>query len=212
MREPGELGYITVIMQFKKYLAVLLLAIVILSFGNTMVSDNNTERKISQAGIELIKKFEGYRDKAYLCSAGQWTIGWGSTLVKGVRVKKGDSVTPEAALEALQTHLDRSVCPQVIKHVKTPLSQPSFDALCSFVYNTGEGGLRYYSPKRQTFVDSQVKQKLNAGDYQGAADALLAWDKAPQTVNGVVKLVPLPGLTARRKAERELFLSGLESA
>lgn len=164
----------------------------------------NSLLKISDKGIELIKKFEGYRDKAYLCAGGQWTVGWGSTIVKGMKVKEGDSVTPTVALDALKTHLDTRTCPSLIKHVKSPLSQPQFDALCSFIYNTGEGGLRYYSSTSKTFRDTQVKTKLNAQDYKGAADALLSWDKVSQ--NG--KMVSLPGLTARRKEERELFLSG----
>ena len=185
---------------------ILLVAVILLSETKhmTQADSPNSLLKISDKGIELIKKFEGYRDKAYLCAGGQWTIGWGSTIVKGTRVQQGDSVTAPIALDALKTHLDTRTCPSIIKHVKSPLSQLQFDALCSFIYNTGEGGLRYYSSTSKTFKDTQVKQKLNAQDYKGAADALLSWDKVSQ--NG--KMVPLAGLTTRRKEERTLFLEG----
>lgn len=163
----------------------------------------NKTLKISQKGLDLIKKFEGYREHAYLCAGNQWTVGWGSTIVDGIKVKKGDVVDALKAEQALSTHLDTLVCPSVVKHIKAPLNQNQFDALCSFIYNTGEGGLRYYSAKAGKFVDTQVKQKLNAEDYTGAADALLAWDKVPTKLG----MAPLAGLTKRRKEERQLFLS-----
>ena len=46
--------------------------------------------KTSKRGIDLIKKYEGFRNTAYLCPAGVWTIGWGSTIIKKMKVKKRD--------------------------------------------------------------------------------------------------------------------------
>ena len=34
---------------------------------------------INEAGLELIKHYEGWRSSPYLCSAARATIGWGST-------------------------------------------------------------------------------------------------------------------------------------
>jgi lysozyme len=181
---------------------ILLLGVILLSTKGVHMASKSL--KISQKGLDLIKKYEGYREHAYLCAGGQWTIGWGSTIVDGIKVKKGDVVDAVKADKALSVHLDTLVCPSVLKHIKAPLNQNQFDALCSFIYNTGEGGLRYYSSKAGRFVDTQVKQKLNAEDYQGAADALLAWDKVP-TKTGA--MAPLAGLTKRRQEERLLFLS-----
>ena len=49
--------------------------------------------KCSQEGLALIKKFEGCKLKAYKCSAGVWTIGYGHT----AGVKEGDVISqPEA--------------------------------------------------------------------------------------------------------------------
>jgi len=78
----------------------------------------------------------------------------------------------------------------VNKYIKVPLTQNQFDALVSWSLNVGAGRL---DPKVTTLA-----RKLNAGDYAGAADQFLVWNKAGGRV--------LTGLTNRRKAERELFL------
>lgn len=80
----------------------------------------------------------------------------------------------------------------VLRLAKVPLDDGQFAALVSFAFNCGSGNL----------ASSTLLRKLNQGDYAGAADQFLAWNKARK--NGV--LVELPGLTRRRRAERALFL------
>jgi lysozyme len=145
--------------------------------------------KISKEGLDLIKKFEGLRLKAYKCPAGVWTIGYGST----VGVVGGQEITEEEAEKLLLDDVF-SAWRAVMELVTVPLSQEQFDALVSFVFNVGIGN----------FSKSTLLKKLNAGDYLGAAKEFLKWDKA--TVNGVKK--PLAGLTKRRIMEKELFLRG----
>jgi lysozyme len=77
----------------------------------------------------------------------------------------------------------------VNKLVVVPLTQNQFDALSSLVFNIGEGG----------FANSTLLRLLNAGDYEGAANQFLRWNKQ--------KGVTLKGLTKRREEERKLFLS-----
>ncbi|EAA7932780.1 lysozyme, partial [Salmonella enterica subsp. enterica] len=77
----------------------------------------------------------------------------------------------------------------VSRLVKVRLTQGQFDALVSFAYNLGA----------RTLSTSTLLRKLNAGDYAGAADEFLCWNKAGGKV--------LKGLTRRREAERALFLS-----
>lgn len=77
----------------------------------------------------------------------------------------------------------------VLKVVRVKLTQGQFDALVSFTYNLGARSLS----------TSTLLRKLNAGDYAGAADEFLRWNKAGGKV--------LNGLTRRREAERALFLS-----
>ncbi|EDH9820259.1 TPA_asm: lysozyme, partial [Salmonella enterica subsp. enterica serovar Typhimurium] len=77
----------------------------------------------------------------------------------------------------------------VSRLVKVKLTQGQFDALVSFAYNLGA----------RTLSSSTLLRKLNSGDYAGAADEFLRWNKAGGKV--------LNGLTRRREAERALFLS-----
>lgn len=156
---------------------------------------NNSEGKyqtISPNGIKFIQSFEGFSSKAYDDGVGVWTIGWGTTRYEdGTKVKRGDSITVERAVELFMHDLSEFES-AVKRSVKVPLNQNQYDALVSFTYNVGIGALQ----------GSTLLKKLNAGDYSGAAAGLLAWNKG--RVNGVLK--ELKGLTRRRQAERELFL------
>ncbi|MBW4521674.1 MAG: lysozyme [Scytolyngbya sp. HA4215-MV1] len=151
--------------------------------GNPTKPASPTNNQMNEAGRNLLKEFEGLRLDAYLCPAGVWTIGYGSTF----GVHPGDHITPGEAESRLIKDLDQFE-KGVAKLVKVPLTSNQFSALVSFAYNLGLGALE----------ESTLLRVLNKGDYQAAANELLRWDKA----NGV----PLAGLTRRRKAEKELFL------
>ena len=138
--------------------------------------------KTSQKGIDLIKRFEGCSLTAYKCPAGRWTIGYGHT--NGV--EKGQKITKKQAESFLKEDIELYE-DGVNKYVSAPLTQNQFDALVSFTYNVGLGA----------FKTSTLRQKLNAGDYTGAAKEFPRWNKS----SGFV----LNGLIARRKAEKELF-------
>lgn len=138
---------------------------------------------VSDDGIDLIKQFEGCRLTAYLCPAGVWTIGYGHT----GSVNKGDAIDEDEAdilLRADLRRFERSVS----KLVGVPLSQGQFDALVSFAFNLGGGALQR----------STLRQKLNRGDYDGAAEQFMKWTRAGGRV--------LAGLVRRRQAEYELFM------
>ncbi|EGK9122619.1 lysozyme [Escherichia coli] len=143
----------------------------------------------SEKGIALIKKFEGCKLTAYQDSVGVWTIGYGWTQpVDGKPIRAGMTIKQETAERLLKTGLV-SYESDVSRLVKVGLTQGQFDALVSFTYNLGARSLS----------TSTLLRKLNAGDYLGAADELLRWNKAGGKV--------LNGLTRRREAERALFLS-----
>lgn len=142
----------------------------------------------SQNGINLISSFEGCELKAYLCPAKVWTIGFGTTVYpNGVKVKKGDSYTLEQAKQ-FKAHDLKRFEKTVNDLVKVPLTQNQFDALVSLTYNIGTGA----------FEKSTLLKKLNAGDYQGAADQFTVWNKGGGKV--------LQGLVNRRAKEKEVFL------
>lgn len=141
--------------------------------------------KTNQDGINLIKSFEGLRLKPYLCPAGVWTIGYGTT--KGI-TKNTPEITETEAEELLEKDLIKfeSI---VIDNVDVELTDNQFSALVSLVYNCGSAPLK-----------KSLGAVLNTGNYLGAAEQFLRWNKA----NGK----ELAGLTRRRKAERDLFLKG----
>jgi lysozyme len=138
---------------------------------------------ISQNGLSLIEGFEGLRLTAYQDQVGVWTIGYGHT---GRDVTPGLTITKDQANGLL--HKDVQVPVQTINNsVKVALSQNQFDALVSFIYNLGTG----------SFLSSTLLKKLNTGDYTGAAQEFLRWNRA----GGVV----VQGLTNRRTKEMQLF-------
>lgn len=142
----------------------------------------------SEKGIALIKEFEGCKLTAYQDSVGVWTIGYGWTQpVDGKPIRAGMTIKQETAERLLKTGLV-SYESDVSRLVKVGLNQGKFDALVSFTYNLGARSLS----------TSTLLRKLNAGDYAGAADEFLRWNKAGGKV--------LNGLTRRREAERDLFL------
>lgn len=137
-------------------------------------------------GIELIKGFEGLRLSKYQDVVGKWTIGYGHLILPSESFP--NPLTEKQAEDLLRKDLATSEA-GVARLVKVKLSQQQFDALVSFTFNLGAGNLQ----------SSTLLKKLNAGDYSGAAEELLRWNKAGGK--------EVAGLTRRRAAERKLFLS-----
>jgi lysozyme len=145
--------------------------------------------KTSDKGLALIQSSEGFEPKPYLCPAGKWTLGYGSTFyADGTAVKDGDQPVTEAqALELLRNTLGQYE-DAVARAVTVALTQGQFDALVDFAYNVGCANFR----------TSTLLRKLNEGNYTAAALQFERW------VHGGGKV--LPGLVKRRAAERDLFL------
>ena len=141
--------------------------------------------KISTNGIDLICSFEGLELKAYDDGVGVWTIGYGTTVINGTKVKKGDTCTLEQAKSYMAQDLKQFE--SAVNQVKVPLNQNQYDALVSLAYNIGVGA----------FLSSTLFKKLNAKDYKGAAEQFDRWNRAGGKV--------MRGLTNRRAKERKLF-------
>ena len=166
--------------------------------------------KTSDVGIHLMHEFEGYRNKPYKCSAKIWTVGWGHAMysdqlrLPNVRkenytgmIRDDYQLKPEdnrvwskeelvemfkADLESFERAVLRLV-PGCAGH------QGRFDALVCLAYNIGAGNLQR----------STIRMKANRGDWEGAAEAFMAWTRGGGKV--------LPGLVKRRQAEKTLFLT-----
>lgn len=133
---------------------------------------------ISNKGLDLIKKFEGCRLKAYKDPAGVWTIGYGHT--KGV--KAGDEITQEQADKLLRDDLAVYETKVDKYDNKYHWNQNQFDALVSFAYNIGS-------------IDQLTSNGRRS--IKTISDKILEYNKA-----GGKKL---EGLVRRRKAEKALF-------
>ena len=169
--------------------------------------------KLSKEGADLMHRYEGCRNKPYLCPATIWTIGYGHVLYQDqIRLpavrKEGYTglLRSDYPLKAEDSRVwskeeinrlfdddvqsfERGVLrlvPGVAEH------QGAFDALVSFAFNAGLGNLQR----------SQIRIKANRGEWEASADALMDWTKGGGRV--------LPGLVKRRTAERELFLSSFK--
>ena len=138
-------------------------------------------KELGQAGLALIKSFEGCRLTAYQCAAGVWTIGYGHTS----GVKQGQVITQEQADTYLLQDCDKFVAyvnNKAYVPITEQLNQNQFDALVSFAFNCGAGNLK----------------KLCTGrNVEQIAAAMLKYNKAGGK--------ELAGLTRRRQAEVELF-------
>jgi lysozyme len=143
--------------------------------------------KLTREGIALIKRFEGFRGRAYRDAVGVWTIGYGHTSMAGPPEVKPGMAIDRAEAAAI---LDRDVAmfaEGVRRLIARPLSDPQFSALVSFAYNVGLGNFR----------KSSVLAAVNAGSPDAVARRLQLWVKAGGRT--------LPGLVKRRAAEAALF-------
>lgn len=144
-------------------------------------------RKINEAGLSLIKRFEGLRLTAYKDAIGVWTIGWGHT---GPDVTPGLKISEAKAEELLRGDLERFEKGIQNLTVGCELTDNEFAALVSLAFNVGLGN----------FKSSTLLRKLKEGKYQEASEQFVRWNRAGGKV--------LTGLTKRRLAEKALFLKG----
>lgn len=146
-------------------------------------------RQTNQAGVDLIREFEGLRLTVYLDPVGLPTVGYGHLVRPADNLKVGDVITLERAVELLRSDLSNAE-KAVTEMTGVELTDNQFAALVSLVYNIGSGN----------YAKSSVLRHLNAGQYKLAAQAFLMWIRAGRPLR------VLPGLVRRRKAERTLFL------
>ena len=140
-------------------------------------------------GLDLIKLYEGYSSSPYLCPAQHWTIGYGA--IWGMDDKRVTEDHPDINEDQADYLLRRDVKKSemaVLRHIRVPLEDGQFNALCSFVFNLGSGALQ----------SSTLRRKINRGDYIGAADEFPRWVYAGGR--------RLKGLVRRREHERSMFM------
>ncbi len=165
---------------------------IVTTTGGMLARVGDGRMNISVNGMDAIKAHEALRLTKYRDQAGKWTIGYGHLILPWENFDAG--ITEQEALGLLVSDLADAEA-EVNARVRVSISQAMYDALVSLAFNIGAGA----------FAGSTVVRRLNQGDFAGAADAILMWNKV--TING--QLQPSAGLTARREDERRRFLSGV---
>jgi lysozyme len=144
--------------------------------------------QVSDAGVALIKRFEGYRRRAARLEDGRWTIGYGHT-----RSAREGAEVSETDAEALLRYDLIGIVAALNERIYTPLTQNQFDALASFVFNIG----------LENFRRSSTLRRLNEGALLRAASAIEMWRGADFEGMRIV----VDALVRRRAAEKALFLT-----
>jgi len=147
--------------------------------------------KMSDKGINLIKEFEGFRSKPYLCPAKIPTIGYGATFYPdGKKVTMNDAaITEEKGVELLKSMLVKFE-QYVDSYCVDTINQGQFDALVSFAYNLGPSNLK----------SSTLLKKVNTDPNDVTIEAeFMKWVKAGGKT--------LKGLVRRREAEVKLYFN-----
>jgi len=143
-----------------------------------------------EIAAELCRRFEGFREKPYLCPAGIPTIGYGSTYyADGKKVTLQDAPINEPEARVLLVHeLEHTYLPGVLRNCPVLATDTrKCNAIVDFCYNLGVGRLQ----------TSTLKRKINAQDWDGAKEQLMLWTKGGGKV--------LPGLLKRRQDECALM-------
>ena len=142
--------------------------------------------KISQAGLELIKHFEGFSHEVYICPGGFRTIGFGHLMADDEDYPDGISLFEGERLLWAELEKDQQA---VRRLINVPLTQGQFDALVSFVYNLGSGALQR----------STLRQKINREEHDEVPKELMKWVYADgRKLNGLIR---------RRQAEGLMYQS-----
>ena len=139
--------------------------------------------------LPVIVRFEGFRSRPYMCSAGVWTVGLGSTrYLDGQPVRPTDPpITREHAYALAVEQLRREYLPAVLRLCPGIDSYDRLAGVLSFTYNVGAGALQA----------STLRRRINAGDWAGAQAEMRRWCRGGGRV--------LPGLVKRRAIEAEML-------
>jgi GH24 family phage-related lysozyme (muramidase) len=153
--------------------------------------DADPMRHVTGEGLALIKRFESFSPTVYVCPAGYETIGYGHVVLDGERERFANGISEHEAEDLLRR--DAGIAERaVLRLIAVPLTDGQFDALASFVFNVGAGGLQR----------STLRRKVNREEHGEVPAEFMKWIWA-----GGRKL---KGLVRRREAEARAYLAGTQ--
>jgi len=145
-------------------------------------------RHITQDGLDLICRFEGFSPIIYLCPAGYPTIGYGHLITESNKERFLDGIDELEALDLLKTDVQKAE-QVVLRLINVPLTDGQFDALVSFTFNLGGGALQR----------STLRRKVNRGEHSAVPAEFMKWVWAGGRKQ--------KGLVKRRNSEMNFYLS-----
>ena len=148
-------------------------------------------RHLTDDGLALIKRFEGFAPEVYVCPGGWPTIGYGHVVRDGERDRFADGID-EAEAEALLRRDVAAAERAVLRLIRVPLEDGRFDALASFAFNLGAGALQR----------STLRRKVNHREHDAVPAEFRRWVWAGGR--------RLKGLIRRREAETGLYAGRLD--
>ncbi len=146
-------------------------------------------RHLTDDGLALIKRFEGFASEIYICPGGWPTIGYGHVVRDHEREQFAGGIDEAAAEELLRCDVETAER-AVLRLIGVPLADGRFDALCSFTFNLGAGALQR----------STLRRKVNREEHDAVPSEFRRWIWAGGR--------RLKGLVRRREAEAVLYVAG----
>ena len=143
-------------------------------------------RHITQEGLDLICRFEGFSPVIYICPAGYPTIGYGHLITEANKEQFLDGIDELEALDLLKTDVQKAER-AVLRLINVPLTDGQFDALVSFAFNLGGGALQR----------STLRRKVNRQEHSAVPTEFMKWVWAGGRKQ--------KGLVRRRKAEARIY-------
>jgi lysozyme len=145
-------------------------------------------RHVTDKGLALIRRFEGFSPTVYLCPGGWPTIGYGHVFREAERERFASGINEDEAEELLRRDVSKAER-AVLRLITVPLTDGQFDAMVSFAFNLGGGALQR----------STLRRKVNRGEHSGVPAEFRNWIWA-----GGRKL---KGLVRRREAEVNAYIA-----
>ncbi len=131
-------------------------------------------RHLTDEGLALIKRFEGFAPEVYVCSGGWPTIGYGHVVRENERDRFADGIDETAAEELLRCDVETAER-AVLRLIRVPLEDGRFDALVSFTFNLGAGALQRSMLRRKVNCEEHDAVLAEFGRWVWAGGRKLKW-------------------------------------